>query len=298
MAEENVEAVEPAPPETDSPSTGQAVDGKRERSSIAFAYTPLSDAVDIAHATARRGHVCTLDELAAEMNQQMTSGAFRNKLATARIFGVIETSRGSASLTDIGLRLANPDTHAQALVDAFMNVPLYRVLYDQFAGSNLPPDQGIEAAMRRLGVPEKQTTKARQVLYKSAELASFFKAGRNRLVRPAGSSVASEPKDALAPKGRHGAGAEAAPMAEHPLIRGLVAKLPAEGQPFTPKQRRRWLEAAKVNLELIYAADDEEDEKPAPESNPNGVATAQPQPSWQSRSAPQESASQPVPDRP
>ncbi len=71
-------------------------------------------------------------------------------------------------------------------------------------------------------------------------------------------------------------------MAEHPLIRGLVAKLPAEGQPFTPKQRRRWLEAAKVNLELIYAADDEdgEDEKPAPEPSPNGVsATVQPQPS-------------------
>jgi len=65
-------------------------------------------------------------------------------------------------------------------------------------------------------------------------------------------------------------------MAEHPLIKGLVAKLPAEGETFTPKQRQRWLDAAKVNLELIYA---DADEVPVPEPTPNGVATAQMQPS-------------------
>jgi hypothetical protein len=66
-------------------------------------------------------------------------------------------------------------------------------------------------------------------------------------------------------------------MAEHSLIKGLVAKLPAEGERFTPKQRQRWLEAAKVNLDLIYATDDEDE--PVAEPSPNGVATAQPQPS-------------------
>src|SRR6266704_651647 len=257
MVEEAVEEVETSAPGTGSPPREPTADGKRERSSIAFAYTPLSDAVDIVRAVERRGHACTLDELAAEMKQQMTSGAFRNKLSTARTFGVIDTSRGSVSLTDIGLRLSNPDTYSQAMVDAFMNVPLYRALYDQFAGNNLPPDQGVEAAIRRLGVPEKQTTKARQVLYRSAELAGFFKVGRNRLVRPAGSSVATDHRDLPVPKRHHGSGAEAVPMAEHPLIKGLVAKLPAEGETFTPKQRQRWLDAAKVNLELIYPDADE-----------------------------------------
>jgi hypothetical protein len=295
MVEEVVEDVEATTREADSPPREPTADGKRKRSSIVFAYTPLSDAVDIVRAVERRGHACTLDELAAEMNQQMTSGAFRNKLSTARIFGVIDTSRGSVSLTDIGLRLANPDTHPHALADAFMNVPLYRALYDQFAGNNLPPDQGIEATMRRLGVPEKQTTKARQVLYRSAELAGFFKAGRNRLVRPAGSSVATGSKDAPAPGERHRSGAEAVPMAEHPLIKGLVAKLPPEGETFTPKQRQRWLDAAKVNLELIYA---DTDDAPVPEPTPNGVATGQPQSSWHLHPAAQESASVPAPDHP
>ena len=68
-------------------------------------------------------------------------------------------------------------------------------------------------------------------------------------------------------------------MAEHELIRGLVAELPPKGQRFTPKQRRRWLEAVKLNLELIYAEDDEEDDRPAPQPIPNGLANAQRQPS-------------------
>lgn len=63
-------------------------------------------------------------------------------------------------------------------------------------------------------------------------------------------------------------------MADHPLIKGLVGQLPAQGQRFTPKQRRRWLEAAKLNLELIYAADDEDDENPAANLSQNGVAAS------------------------
>jgi len=270
--EENVEA---STGDVGSAPKEPAADGRRERSSIAFPYTPLSDAVDIVRAVQRRGHACSLDELAAEMKQQMTSGAFRSKLATAKIFGGLDSSRGGVSLTDIGLRMTNSDTRPQALVEAFMNVPLYRELYDQFAGNSLPPDQGVEAAMRRLGVPEKQTVRARQVLYRSAELAGFFSAGRNRLVRPAGSSLPSEASVASASQGRQGSGAEAVPMAEHPLIKGLIAKLPPEGERFTPKQRQRWLEAAKVNLELIYAEDEDD---PVSGSTSNGLAGMRPQP--------------------
>jgi hypothetical protein len=206
----------------------------------------------------------------------MTSGAFRNKIGGARVFGVIDTSRGVVSLTDIGRRLASPEAQPQALADAFMHVPLYRLVYDQFAGNNLPPDQGVEATMRRIGVPEKQTPKARQVMYRSAELAGFFSTGRHRLVRPAASSLPTDPVVTSASKGRHVSGAET-PMAEHPLIKGLIAKLPAEGERFTPKQRQRWLDAAKVNLELIYAADD--DDPAALEPSPNGVAIVHSQPS-------------------
>ncbi|SRR6266567_2420707 len=261
-------------------ASGHSADAKRERSAVAFAYSPLSDAVEVVRAVERRGHTCTVDELAAELDQQMTSGAFRNKMSAARLYGVIDTSRQVVTLTDIGRRVISPDTRAQALADAFMHVPLYRLLYEQFAGNNLPPDQGIEAAMRRVGVPEKQTVRARQILFRSAETAGFFSAGRNRLVRPAGSSLPTEQpvEPGTGGRKRGGSGAETVSMAEHSLIKGLIAKLPPEGERFTPAQRQRWLNAAKVNLDLIYAGD-EEDESAVAAPNLNGLATALPQPS-------------------
>ena len=48
-------------------------------STIAFPYTPLADAEQVAHALHRRGGEASMDELAAELNQVMTSGAFRKK---------------------------------------------------------------------------------------------------------------------------------------------------------------------------------------------------------------------------
>lgn len=43
------------------------------------------------------------------------------------------------------------------------------------------------------------------------------------------------------------------------LIQGLVGELPPRGQKFGRAARYRWLEALRVNLDLIYGeADDEE----------------------------------------
>jgi hypothetical protein len=260
---------------------------KRQQSAIAFPYIPLHDVVEMVLKVEGRGHRCRVDELAADLDQQRTSGAFRSRLSAGRMFGATEVVRGDIGLTELGLRIANPDTRPEALAQAFLNVPLYEKVYDKFAGGKLPPGQGIEAEMIRLGVPRKQVQKARQVLIRSADTADYFRNGRDRLVRPAASSIPGRRTGASAPEKPAVPPAEE-PMADHPLIRGLVAQLPAQGQRFTPKQRRRWLEAAKLNLELIYAADDDEDENPAPEPTPNGAATAQPQPSWQSRSAAQE----------
>jgi len=252
---------------------------ERERSLIAFPYVPLHDVVEMVLKVEGRGHRCRVDELAADLGQQKTSGAFRSRLSAGRMFGATEVVRGDISLTELGQQICNPATRPGALAEAFLNVPLYKQIYDKFAGGKLPPGQGIEAEMIRLGVPRKQVQKARQVLIRSAETADYFRNGRDRLVRPPASIIAIGHSGAPAPEKPVVPRAEAVPMGDHPLIKGLVAKLPAEGQRFTPKQRQRWLDAAKVNLDLIYAVDDEEDEKPVPQPTPNGLATTQPQPS-------------------
>ena len=43
------------------------------------------------------------------------------------------------------------------------------------------------------------------------------------------------------------------------LIQGLIGELPPRGQPFPRPARERWLEALRVNLDLLYGdADDKE----------------------------------------
>lgn len=256
---------------------GHVDESARERSAIAFPYVPLHDVIEMVEKLEGRGYSCRVEELAADLGQQRTSGAFRSRVSAGRMFGVTETVRGDVTLTDLGRQILSPEAQAKALVTAFANVPLYAAIYDKFASGKLPPDSGIEAEMIRLGVPRKQVQKARQVMIRSAETAGYFRAGRDRLIKPPVGSVANGYGDAPAPDKPVVPPAEVVSMAEHPLIKGLVAKLPPEGGRFTSKQRQRWLEAAKLNLELIYADDDDEPASNA--SSLNGLATAQLQPS-------------------
>jgi hypothetical protein len=160
--------------------------GRRNiRSTIAFPYSGMSDAEQIADALHRRGDSATVDEIAAELGQTTSSGSFRTKMATARIFGAIDVRRGQATLTALGRRLVDPDKQKQARVDAFLHVPLYKQIHDAFKGHQLPGNAGIENRMVQLGVSPKQTEKARQALQKSADRAGFFESGRDRLVKPA-----------------------------------------------------------------------------------------------------------------
>ncbi len=42
----------------------------------------------------------------------------------------------------------------------------------------------------------------------------------------------------------------------HPLLVGLIKTLPHDGKPFPANKQRQWLEAAKVNLALIFGNDE------------------------------------------
>jgi hypothetical protein len=165
------------------------------RSTIAFPYSPLADAEQVADALRRRGDTAAMDQIAAEMEQQATSGAFRTKIATARTFGAIESRRGQVHLTPLGHRLVDPAQVERARVDAFLHVPLFKRVYEEYRGRNLPPAKGLEATMERMGVSSKQLTRARQSLQRSAEQAGFFRNGSDRLVLPVVSGGAAQTSD-------------------------------------------------------------------------------------------------------
>src|SRR4051812_7307354 len=107
--------------------------GRYQQSAISFPYGSLKDAEQIAKALHEIwGGSASPEQLSGGLNQTPKSGAFRKKTAAARIFGLTETGRGQISLTALGRRILDPQTPADARVEAFLHVPLFAELYEDF----------------------------------------------------------------------------------------------------------------------------------------------------------------------
>lgn len=196
---------------------------------------------------------------------QVVSGTFRNKIATAAIFGVIETARGEVSLTDLGEQIVDPQREDAARVAAFLSVPLYAQVVETFKGRRLPAESGLEAEMVKMGVSPKQVGKARQAMNRSAEFAGFFSLGRDRLIAPTAATLPGvtppPPPADLGPIPENLSG-----LANDPLIVGLWKRLPpAQVGAFTSEQQAEWLEAATVILRMLYGSGGTRPSHPKPE---------------------------------
>jgi hypothetical protein len=165
---------------------GNSADGERrnERSAISFPYSSLEDAEAVARAVHHwGGNEVSQARLATTLNTTVKSSGFRTDAAAAKIFGFVD-GRGTLSLTPLGYRLVDEATAAQARVDAFKQVPLFRAVLEEHEGKVLPGHSGLEAEMLRLGVSQKQQARARQLFLRSAQHAGFFDASPERLVEP------------------------------------------------------------------------------------------------------------------
>lgn len=253
---------------------------ERERSKIEFPYNDLSDAITIVRTIHRQsGDWCGPDQLASWMgHESVGSGTFRTKLSAARIFGLAEVTRDRVSLTRLGQQILDPDQERAARVRAFLNVPLYRQLYDNFKGRVLPPDPGLEQVMVSYGVAAKQKDKARQTFQRSAEQSGMFYQGRNRLVLPPG---ISDHPDAQETNGSspdiESTGLDNRPInpepkrvqdfafdggsnqqiSTHILIHGLFQALPPAGQSWSQSARDAWVTLAQSIFDVVYKKDPE-----------------------------------------
>lgn len=160
-------------------------DGERGRSSIAFTYAPLSEAERVAQVLHEAfGGGANPEGVADTLGQKVRSGAFRQKMSAARLFGLVSTRPGRVALTKLGREIIDPERQQAARAEAFLSVPLYRELFNKYDGLLLPSTAGLEGEIARLGVSPKQVSTARQVFQRSAEQAGFFRRGKNRLTRP------------------------------------------------------------------------------------------------------------------
>ena len=225
-----------------------------ERSSIEFPYTDLDNAVEIVRAVHNvGGTACDYDQLAAGLGVEAKGGGFRLRINGAKTYGVINYERGGRiSLTDLGKRMIDPQQERGARVDAFLEVPLFKRVYDEFKGSPLPPQAGLERTIVSFGVGAKVADRARQVLLRSARQAAFFDLAQDRLTSPpiqAGQTPAKPDEKAKSKGGGGGDGG-------HPLIDGLFQTLPAPNTPWSSQERFNWLTMANSIFKMVYQSQD------------------------------------------
>lgn len=256
--------------ETENPQNPAEKSGKEARniSSIVFPYYEMGEAIEIVRTIHEKGGgvSCSPDLLAAAMKQVPTSGTFRLKVSAARIFGLIGTSAGKVTITDLGYEITDPIRERAAKVQAFLNVELYRRVYEDFKGKQLPPrPAAFELMLERLGVSPKQKDRARIALDKSAQMAGFYDHGRERLVMPNVDGLRAEPEQAARePEATHedehrsrrrNGGNDGDGGGRHPFIQGLLQTLPEPETTWMIEGRAKWLQAAANIFDLIYKGD-------------------------------------------
>ncbi len=253
-----------------SASFGEAKQ-KRQRSKISFPYTDLDSAIELAkaiHGNVGRGD-CDDDQLAAWTNQSAKSSTFRVQVYAARTFGILESEGSKHKLSNLGRQIVDPNHERKAKADAFLTVPLFNAVYSKYKGGVVPPTAALEREMVELGVSEKQKSRARTALERSAKSAGFFEHGGNRLVMPGmrdGGDPASAPTEdeqkngsgngGVGDQGSSGTGGGNG-GGYHPFIEGLLQTLPEPGTLWTIEGRAAWLRAAATNFTLIYKGEGE-----------------------------------------
>ena len=258
-------------PEIDSQNTeGEAAPRadrkKRQRSTIEFPYGDLDDAVAVARGVhSVGGSGCGWDQIAGHFKQAANGGGFRQRMLTAKVFGFIVYAQSRVKLTSLGHKVCDPSQEKAAKAEAFLNVPLYKEIYEKFSGKVLPGIRGLEAQMVELGVTERQSDKARQYFQRSASQADFYWTGQERLVMPKGiSEAAPEQPSANTDQGvsgnrsmgnSGGTGTSGGGGGRHQLIEGLIERLPMADEEWTLDKRLKWLQAASYVFDLIYADD-------------------------------------------
>src|SRR5690242_19735093 len=99
------------------PEGEETADSKRERerSTIEFPYLGLDVAVEMAKGVHEvGGSSCQWDQLAAKFDQAATGGGFRQRVMTAKTFGLLTYSQGTVTLTKLGTQICDPDQEAAA----------------------------------------------------------------------------------------------------------------------------------------------------------------------------------------
>lgn len=264
--------------ETVSPAPAANADEKKGFVPAGHPFFDFNDSLQVPSLIINRGGgSADLDQLAAWLNYKSpNSGTFATRMASARYFGLIGPARAGRVEATERARLiiapVMPEDAATARAEAFLAVPLFKKMFDQLRGQQLPPDVGLKNLLIHTHkVPADNAGRVVRLFKDSAEQTGFFSSAPNRLIRPSAGAPApaaqsqppaSQPATPAADAERVrrvGGGGGDGPTSVHPAVVGLLRELAEKGPTWNAAEQKGFLDAFGGLVRFIYPAKGEAD---------------------------------------
>lgn len=265
------------------PAGETKTNGVREtpgRSGITSPYFDLAASIAVAHAIQQQGGgTSSPEQLAHWLGYKSTSsGTYLTRVSAAtKHFGLIDNSGDTLDLTERAktiLAPVMPEDAANAKVEAFLAVPLFAKVYEQFRGSPLPPEAGLKNLFLNVyKVLPDRVAQAVRVFLNSAEQAGFFSTSgdRSRLIRPTVTQIPAPPVtqathtenvsskiDSPVQEKQRASSGDGGTSGVDTAIIGLLRKLPSHGASWTTIEQTRFLTAFTHTIQFLYPTTDGE----------------------------------------
>jgi hypothetical protein len=236
------------------------------RSGIVSPYFDLAASIKVAQVIHQQGAgTASSQQLAQWLGYKSTnSGTYATRLSAAtKHFGLIEYSGDTFGLTErakIILAADMPENVATAKIEAFLAVPLFSRVYEQFRSSQLPPAEGLKNLfLNTYKILPDRVAHAMRVLLNSAEQAGFFapNGDRSRLIKPLDNqqSLSQTYRQDDTPRLSTDA-VNRKSGAVDPALLSLLGKLPAPGESWSALEQTRFLTALTHTIQFLYPSED------------------------------------------
>jgi len=260
--------IKPVPESKPLPKPSSAAKG-----SFTAPYFDLDSSIKVADVVYNRGGgACTGDQLAHWLDyKSVRSGTYLTRVSAAnKHFGLVEQEGDRFVVTERAKKIlapVMPEDAITAKLEAFLAVPLFAKVFEQFRGSQIPHEPGLKNLFQNTYklLPDR-VPQAIRVLLNSAAQAGILTADRTRLVKPAiPTTEAKAPpvKDDQSPapekqRAFGGGGGDGPIGGVDSAIAGLLRKLPPPG-PWGVKEKARFKDAFIHTIDFLYP-----DEEPSP----------------------------------
>jgi hypothetical protein len=165
---------------------------KRGQSAIRFPVYNLADSVVVAKMIQDKGGgVATPEQLAFFLGYKSThNGAYLGRIGAAKLFGLVSGSGAQLTITPLAQKILMPvyaEQVQEGLSEAFLSPPLFKAIYEECRGKELPPEFGLKNLLRnKFQVTPTRVADAFRTLNESAEFSKFLasRGGRTFLIMP------------------------------------------------------------------------------------------------------------------